>query len=259
MKTEKTALLLIVFGTTVSRAEKAYRVLEERIRAVYPEEEFLTAYCSARVVRKLREAGRQVLTVEEALGHFAAEGVRRLRAFPAFLAMGEEFSAIESLLNSWERTMKIEYPLPPLANPETLRSFVSALMLTLPERFEPGRGLLFMGHGHEDGRTDFAYAALGEELRKRNENVFVACVEGSLRLEDAVVRMKEAGIHHLTLRPLMIVAGDHAVNDLAGEDASSWKSRLEMDGFSTDEELKGLCEYPEIADYFAEGLRHETR
>ena len=258
MNREKTALLLIVFGTAVARAERAYGLLETRICSAYPGIPLLTAYCSPRVVRKLRGSGRNVLMVEEALGRLAAEGVRSVRAFPVFLAMGEEFAGIECLLRRWEQKMKIVYALPPLANPETLRRFVSALIRTLPERFEPGRGLLFMGHGHEDGRTDFAYAALERELQKRISGVFVACVEGSLTLADAVRRMKNADIRHVTLRPLMIVAGDHAVNDLAGEEDDSWKSQLISEGFSTDEELKGLCEYPEIVDFFAEGLRDET-
>lgn len=259
MSTEKMALLLIVFGTAVTRAEKAYRLLESRICAAYPGLPFLTAYCSSRVIRKLRDSGRNVPNVEEALERFSAEGVQKVLAFPAFLAMGEEFAGIECLLSGWERKMKIVYPLPPLANPETLRRFVSALARTLPERFEAGRGLLFMGHGHEDGRTDFAYTALERELQKRISGVFVACVEGSLTLENAIRRMKDAGIRHVTLRPLMIVAGDHAVNDLAGAEEDSWKSRLAASGFSTDEELKGLCEYQEIADFFAEGLKDETR
>ena len=259
MNTEKTALLLIVFGTTVARAEKAYGLLESRIRAAHPGLPLLCAYCSSRVIRKLRDSGRCVPAVEEALERLASEGYRRVRAFPVFLAMGEEFAGIECLLSRWERNMEIVYSLPPLANPVTLHRFVSALLRTLPERFEPDRGLLFMGHGHEDGRTDFAYAALERELQKRLHGVFIACVEGTLTLEDAVRRMKDARIRHVTLRPLMIVAGDHAVNDLAGDEDESWKSRLAAEGFSTDEVLKGLCEYPEIAEFFAEGLNHETR
>ena len=235
MNTEKTALLLIVFGTTVARAEKAYGLLESRIRAAHPGLPLLCAYCSSRVIRKLRDSGRCVPAVEEALERLASEGYRRVRAFPVFLAMGEEFAGIECLLSRWERNMDIVYSLPPLANPVTLHRFVSALL------------------------RDFAYAALERELQKRLHGVFIACVEGTLTLEDAVRRMKDARIRHVTLRPLMIVAGDHAVNDLAGDEDESWKSRLAAEGFSTDEVLKGLCEYPEIAEFFAEGLNHETR
>lgn len=259
MKEEKTGLLLIVFGTTVARAEKAYEMLECRIRAAYPGTLFRIAYCSRRVVKKLRETGRNVLTPGESLERLEAEGIRKLLVFPAYLAMGEEFGKIELLLNDFKKKMEISYPLPPLANPKNLHRFVSSVMLTLPGRFEPGRGLLFMGHGHEDGRTDFAYAAFEKAVQERNESVFVACVEGSLTLEDAARRMKEKGIRHVTLRPLMIVAGDHALNDLAGADENSWKSRLTASGFSTDEELRGLCEYSEIADFFAEGWKDEKR
>ena len=100
MSTEKTALLLIVFGTAVTRAEKAYRLLESRICAAYPGLPFLTAYCSSRVIRKLRDSGRNVPNVEEALERFSAEGVQKVLAFPAFLAMGEEFAGIECLLRA---------------------------------------------------------------------------------------------------------------------------------------------------------------
>ena len=72
MNREKTALLLIVFGTAVARAERAYGLLETRICSAYPGIPLLTAYCSPRVVRKLRGSGRNVLMVEEALGRLAA-------------------------------------------------------------------------------------------------------------------------------------------------------------------------------------------
>ena len=85
--------------------------------------------------------------------------------------------------------------------------------------------------------------------------MFVGTVEGTPSFEDAKMRLDQSGYRNVVLTPLMIVAGDHAVNDMAGE-GDSWKSRLEAAGYSIDTILAGLGEYEDIQQMFAEHAEH---
>ena len=96
------------------------------------------------------------------------------------------------------------------------------------------------------------YEQLQESFAKAGiRNVFVGTVEGTPSFDDAKELLDESGDRNVVLAPLMIVAGDHAIHDLAGEE-DSWKSLLEADGYSTDVIMAGLGEYEEIQDLFAE-------
>ena len=112
--------------------------------------------------------------------------------------------------------------------------------------------MLFMGHGHADGRSDFQYDAAAAELAKHNPAWRLGCVEGGRSLDTLLPELKKAGVRRLELRPFLLVAGDHAVNDLAGAEPGSWKSQLEAAGIECTVELRGLAAYPAVARYFAE-------
>jgi len=85
------------------------------------------------------------------------------------------------------------------------------------------------------------------------ENVFLGTVEGYPGYDEVLARLKESGVKKVRLMPFMIVAGNHALNDLSGNKAASRKSMLEKEGFETDSNLKGLGENDEIAQIF---VRH---
>ena len=116
---------------------------------------------------------------------------------------------------------------------------------------EEDRALLLMGHGSEKHPVP-VYEELQESFAKAGiRNVFVGTVEGTPSFEDAKALLDGSGYKKVVLAPLMIVAGDHAVNDLAGEE-DSWKSILVGEGYQTEVILAGLGEYEQMQNLFAE-------
>ena len=120
--------------------------------------------------------------------------------------------------------------------------------LSLPER-APDECVLFMGHGHAGGRSDFQYMAAASELAGLDPALHLACVEGEPSFDPVLPELRGKRVR---LVPFMLVAGDHALNDMAGDGPESWKSRLEAAGYETECVLHGLGENPAVARYFAE-------
>ena len=114
---------------------------------------------------------------------------------------------------------------------------------------------VLMGHGTEH-YANSAYCQFENMLRDLGfENTYVGTVEGFPSLDYVIRRMRIRGIRKVYLMPLMIVAGDHARNDLAGAEADSWDSLLRAEGFETEIILKGMGEIDAIAGLFVEHLK----
>ena len=116
---------------------------------------------------------------------------------------------------------------------------------------EEGRPLLMMGHGTEHA-ADETYARLRKQLP---ENVYLACVEGEHSLEKQLPALERLSVKEIALMPLMLVAGDHARNDMAGDDRDSWKSILTRRGFDVRVRMQGLGALPEVQARFVEKAR----
>ena len=116
---------------------------------------------------------------------------------------------------------------------------------------EEGRTLLVMGHGTEH-RANAAYSALHGLLP---DDVKLACVEGDLGLDGILDELESVPGKKLTLMPLMLVAGDHAKNDLAGDEEDSWKSRLQARGFDIALRLEGLGALKPVQERIVEKAR----
>ena len=116
-----------------------------------------------------------------------------------------------------------------------------------------------MGHG----TTHFAnmvYPAMQTALRLQGHpNVVVGTVEGWPTLENAIDELRALGAKHIELRPMMLVAGDHAQNDMAGDDADSWKSHLTDAGFDVHCTVEGLGELEDVQRLYVEHLKAELK
>ncbi len=244
----KKAVVLSVFGTTVPEAESAYDVLENsiRFRTALP---VFRAYTSPRVRARLKYA---VPSLAGVLKQLVTEEYTAADVVAGYLASGEEYEKVLRDISAFERSLTLHVNRPPLASRESLRKFLPCLTDVLPPERAAGESVVFMGHGHEDGRSDFQYMALDAELNRLDADCHAACVEGEPSFDSVLPKLKPGRVW---LVPFLMVAGDHARNDLAGEGADSWRSRLAARGFEVKTVLKGLGEYPPVADYFTEGLK----
>ena len=239
------ALLAVSFGTSVPGAEAAIAHMENALRAAFPERTLRRAYTSRIICRKLAREGRPVPSPEEALEELAAAGVRDVLIQPTHLTPGDEYDKLCRIAEACRERFEIFRMSKPLISaPEDLLAVADAVLAHYP--MQAGEALLLMGHG-SGHIANMIYPALQTAFRfKGAENVFVGTVEGWPELPDCLAQLKRSPWNRVELAPLMLVAGDHALNDMAGDEPDSWKSRLEEEGYIVRCHLEGVGMWDEI-------------
>jgi len=248
------ALLVVSFGTSYAQTrEHTIGAIERKLAERFPDRIVHRAWTSSFLIKKVAKTeGLSVDTPEEALTKLAEEGVRDLIVQPTHLSDGYENQRMMEIVRKYaDRFERIAVGRPLLFTAED-RDAVAHLMPQLYMKdSDDCETLLLMGHGSEKHPVP-VYEELQESFAKAGiSNVFVGTVEGTPSFEDAKALLDGSGCSKVVLAPLMIVAGDHAVNDLAGEE-DSWKIRLDGDGYQTEVILKGLGEYEQIQNLFAD-------
>jgi sirohydrochlorin cobaltochelatase len=254
---KKKAILAVSFGTSYSDTRrKTIDKIEQDIRMEYPDIPLYRGWTSGHILKKVRERdGVRFDSVPEAMERMEKEGVQVVVVQPTHVMKGIENERMtEDILKYEDRFDKIVFGNPLLSGHEDRKNTAKAV-LTEFDGVHPEEALVLMGHGTSHQANE-VYAALGEIFRQRRyNNVFVGTVEGSPLFSDILKLVKKGNYKKVHLAPLMLVAGDHAVNDMSGEDESSWKNQLEAEGFEVECHLKGLGEYPDIRRIFIEHLR----
>ena len=236
----KKAILAVSFGTTYAEAEQTcIRPVEAALAAAYPDWEVRRAYTARIVMRRLRERGVEIHSVGEALGQLRAEGFEKIVLASTHMIPGEEYESLRAAAGNLPVSE-------PLMNDEADLEWMARRMGEIAE--EEGRNTLFMGHG-TDHAADETYVRLRALLP---ENAFLACVEGAHRLETILPELDALKEKKLALAPLMLVAGDHAHNDLAGGDEDSWLSILTRRGFDVTVRMQGLGADEKVQARFVE-------
>ena len=224
----KKAIVAVSFGTTYAQAEQTcIRPVEQALAAAYPDWQVRRAYTAGIVMRRLRERGERIDSVPEALDKLRQEGFDKVALASTHVIPGVEYEAL----------CKAAGDLPvseALLSSEGDLVWMAKLMEGIAA--EEGTPVLFMGHG-TDHAADEIYVRLRELLPA---NVYIACVEGAHRLDTILPQLETIAEKNVTLAPLMLVAGDHAHNDLAGDEDDSWKSILEKRGFGVKVRMRGL-------------------
>ena len=239
-------LIAVSFGTSVPEAEPAIANVESVLRGAFPDRVFGRAFTSRIICRKLAREGRPVDSPEEAMEKMLSAGVRDLLVQPTHLTPGDEYDKLLRIVAGYRDrfgTVRVGRPL--IAGSGDLDAVAGAVLRRFPDR-ESG-ALLLMGHGSEHF-ANLVYAALQTAFRLRGaENVFVGTVEGWPVFDDCLAQLKAFGRKRVQLAPLMLVAGDHARNDMAGDEEDSWRRLLEKEGFEVTWSLEGIGLWDEIA------------
>ena len=249
------ALLVISFGTSyVQTRERTIGAIERKLAERFPDRDVRRAWTSSFIIRKVAKAeGLAIDTPEEALQKLADAGVTDVIVQPTHLSDGYENRRMLEIVRTFADRFERIAVGRPLLDTEEDRERVAQIMRTLCRDDE---ALLLMGHGSEKHPVP-VYGQLQDSLAAAGaDNVFVGTVEGTPAFKDAKALLDQSGYRNVTLAPLMIVAGDHAVNDLAGDAPDSWQKQLEAVGYTTEVILAGLGEYEEIQDMFAEHAEH---
>lgn len=250
-------LLIVAFGTSVPEAVPALKALDADFRAAFPDAAVEWAYTSQIIRKKLAERGTPVGGISDGLGALARKGVKVVRVQSLHVMAGEEFSALERavLLDVKAHPGRFEAVYlgrPLLESRQDAREVAAAVLQSCGGR-APGEGLVLMGHGQAHGRADLVFEGMRRAFVEADGLTFMASVEGSRTFEDLARELATRNVKTLWVQPFMIVAGDHARNDLAGEEADSWASRLRAQGFQVKTNLLGMGE---IAGVRAVFIRH---
>ena len=245
------ALLAVSFGTSHrDTLEKTIAAIEGALAAAFPERTLRRAFTSGMILRKLAREGTQIDDVPAALEKLAAEGYTDVLVQPTHIMNGDEYDKMMALAAPYEeRFEKLAFGRPLLTETGDYLDAAQALLADLPPQ-TAGKAILYMGHGTEHFANS-CYALLEYVFRDLGrKDMVIGTVEGYPGFGEAVRRIQELGADQVELRPLMIVAGDHAKNDLAGEEEDSWKSLLEREGYAVTCVLQGLGEFPSVQALF---------
>ncbi len=256
-KEGKKAILAVSFGTSVNATrEKTIDAVERDLAEAFPEYCLYRAWTSGKIIRKLAQRdGVRIDTVQEAMERMLSDEVEELLVQPTHVIDGIENDRMRADVEQYrERFRKATFGAPLLSGEEDSRVVIRAVMEEFSD-LPADEALVFMGHGttHHANEVYTALDAMFQEMGY--VNVHLGTVEATSSLEKLLQRVRASGAKRVTLAPFMLVAGDHALHDLSGEDPDSWRSRFEAEGFTVNCTLRGLGEYAGVRRLYVEHAR----
>ncbi|HWR44887.1 sirohydrochlorin cobaltochelatase [Sporomusa sp.] len=264
---KKKAILVVSFGTSYRETLKLnIESTENRIRDAFPDYEVRRAFTSRTVIKRLAERdGIQIDTEKQALDRLQADGFQEVYIQPLHVVPGEEYEKVKVLVTHYTHAKltvfeKIRIGRPLVfymgqeGKPDDYLIAIDAIKQQLPESGADS-AFVFMGHGGLHP-ANAAYAVLQLKLEEAGlDNAFVYTVEGFPELSHVIEKLKKNQVRRVTLMPFLLVAGDHATNDMAGDDKDSAKSQLLEAGLTVDVYFHGLGENTAIQDIYVQHLK----
>ena len=251
---DKDAIVVMTFGTTYrdTRA-KTIDATVKAIEAAHPGVKVVTAYTSHIIIdRVAKNEGIKFPTPEEALDALKAEGYSRVALVSLDVIPGMEYNYDLGVYHNYKDQFKkmtlgtsLMYWQGQEDQPDDVTETIEALMTQFPKQ-KKDEAILIMAHGTPQVSNAY-YSVIQAKINELGlKNVFVYTVEGWPSLETVMPKLKANGIKKVTLMPMMMVAGDHANNDMAGSDPDSHKSQLEAAGYQVDAYIHGIGENEKI-------------
>ena len=268
-------LLVVSFGTSFndSRAEDIGGI-EKALEAAYPDWSVRRAFTAQIIINHVQARDDEKIdNVDQALERAVDNGVKNLVVQPTHLMHGAEYDELVETLDNYKdkfETVTVAEPMlgevgsdatvinedkAKVAEAITAEAVKTAGYDSLDAAKEDGTAFVFMGHGTSHS-AKVSYSQMAAQMKDLSyDNVFIGTVEGEpeeTACENVIEAVKEAGYTKVVLRPLMVVAGDHANNDMAGDDDDSWKSQFEASGVfdSIDTQIAGLGEIDAIQQLY---------
>lgn len=268
-------LLVVSFGTSFndSRTEDIGGI-EKALQKAYPDWSVRRAFTAQIIINHVQARdGEKIDNMDQALQRAVDNGVKNLIVQPTHLMHGAEYDELSEAVASYSdkfESVSIAEPLlgevgsaddsvnsdkEAVAKAVTAEAVKTAGYESLDAAKEDGTAFVFMGHGTSH-TAKISYSQMQNQMKALGyDNVFIGTVEGEpedTACEAVIEKIQEAGYKKVILRPLMVVAGDHANNDMAGDDDDSWKSQFEASGVfdSIETQIAGLGQIPVIQDLY---------
>ena len=242
-------LLVVSFGTSFNDSRRlTIGGIEGAIADAIPDYSVRRGFTAQIIIDHVEKRdGIHIDNVTEALERAVANGVKTLVVQPTHLMHGAEYDELTGILANYAESFDKVVVGEPLLTSDEDFDRVADIMINLLKEYDDGKtAIVYMGHGTEH-ESNAIYAKMQEVLAgKGADNYYVGTVEAAPSLDDVMAAIKDKGYTRVVLRDMMVVCGDHANNDMAGDEEDSWKSTFEAEGFEVICNLKGLGEFEGI-------------
>ena len=252
-------ILIVSFGTSYSNSRHVtIGAIEDAIREAYPDYQVRRAFTAQIIIDKLKKEEKiEIDNVKQALDRAVKNGVKTLVVQPTHLMNGLEYNELKKELDKYkDKFDKIALGEPLLTSDDDYKKVIAAITSDTKEYLDGETAICFMGHGTE-AKSNKVYSTLQEKLKAAGYNdYFVGTVEAKPSVDDLIAQVKESGKYKkVILQPLMVVAGDHANNDMAGDDKDSWVTKFKAAGFEVKPVLRGLGQIYDIQKIYLEHVK----
>ncbi len=250
----KTALLCVSFGTSVPSGRKSIAAVENALRQEMPQAGFFRAYTSKVIRSRLAAEGEQVWSVEEALEKLTDGSYDRVVVQPTHFLYGLEYEKLRAAVTvACAGFPAIKLGVPLLSNICDLQTLAAVLAREYPQTQD--ECLLLIGHGTQQF-SDAVYPAMQTVFYMMNRrDVLVGTLKGWPDIQAVISRLQEEKCTAVRMVPMMLTAGEHALKDMAGSRADSWKSCLEREGYQTECVMRGLGMDAAVQQMYRQHLR----
>ena len=254
---KKVGILLVAFGSSEASAQVSFVNIEKKTKAAFPDIPLRWAYTSTIIRKKLAKQGKHLDSPEVALAKMMDEGFTHVAVQSLHTIGGEEYHDLHRAVGAFKmmggfQRIILAYPL--LATQEDMQRAVGGILENIPKERKKNEAVVLMGHGTPHPSNAF-YAALMFQLQLADPNIFVGTVEGYPEVGLIRNLMLKKKIKKAYLMPFMSVAGDHAKNDMAGDEDDSWKTIFTNAGIQCVPILKGTAEYDVFVDIWVDHLK----
>ena len=236
-------LLVVSFGTSFNdNRRNTIGAIEDALEKAFPDWSVRRAFTSQIIIDHVKSRdGEEIDNVKQALDRAVANGVKKLVVQPTHLMNGLEYTDLTEEVSQYADAFdKISIGEPLLSTDEDFKSVEEAITGATASYDDGQTAIVFMGHGTE-ADSNAIYSKMQENLKAdKYDNYYIGTVEATPSVTDVLEQVKAGDYKRVVLRPLMVVAGDHANNDMAGDEDDSWKSIFEAAGYNVECVLEGL-------------------
>ena len=248
-------LLVLSFGSSFNDSRRLnIGAIESDLEKAFPDYSVRRGFTANIVIDHIQNRdGVKIDDVDEAMNRAVDNNVKNLVIQPTHLMNGLEYQELEEQVAQYADAFdKIAIGKPLLTSEDDFKRVEQALVDWTSEYDDGETAICFMGHGTE-AESNEVYQKMQDLLTADgHDNYFVGTVEASPSLEDVLAKVKAGSYKRVVLEPLMVVAGDHANNDMAGEEEDSWKTTFEDAGYEVTCLLRGLGENEAIRQIYVE-------
>ena len=248
-------LLVVSFGTSFNDSRRlTIGAVESALEKAFPEYAVRRGFTSQIIIDHVAKRDGEIIdNMQEALDRAVDNGVKTLVVQPTHLMNGLEYEEMSKAIAQYSDAFeKISIGQPLLTSDEDFQAVAKAITEATADYDDGETAIVFMGHGTE-AESNGVYAKMQQVLTDGGyAHYYVGTVEATPSLDDVLEAVKQGSYKRVVLRPLMVVAGDHANNDMAGDEDDSWKTTFEKAGYEVVCEVEGLGALEAVQQLYVE-------